>query len=91
MTDEKNVARATEKRINHRKEKQNEENVIATEVQKSAVQNDVWRFVETANDVPRKTAPSPVMCKDSEGNMLTDKTIVPARRKEHFKYLLKRR
>lgn len=80
-------ARVAEKRIHRKKKKEHEENVIA-QAQESMEQNDMRRFYETVNGVRRKTAPSPVMCNDRNGNLLTDKTMVAARWREHFEVLL---
>lgn len=55
--------------------KKYDETVIA-EVQNSMEQNDMRRFFETVYGVRRKTAPSPAMCIDREGNLLTDKMMV---------------
>ena len=42
----------------------------------------------TVNGVRNRNAPSPAMCNDREGNLLTDKTMVAARWKEYFETLL---
>lgn len=81
------VARSAEKRTHRRKKRQYEERVIA-EAQESMEQNDMRRFYATVNGVRSKTAPSPAMCYDREGNLLTDKTMVAARWKEYFETLL---
>ncbi|XP_039452865.2 uncharacterized protein LOC120431811 [Culex pipiens pallens] len=79
--------RRAEKRIHRRKEREYDETVLAeAEAQYNA--NDKRRFYATVNGVRRKTTPSPVMCNDTEGNLLTDKTAVAARWKEHFQQLL---
>ncbi|XP_038116830.1 uncharacterized protein LOC119769021 [Culex quinquefasciatus] len=79
--------RRAEKQNHRRKEREYDETVLAeAEAQYNA--NDKRRFYETVNGVRRKTTPSPVMCNDTEGNLLTDKTAVAARWKEHFQQLL---
>ncbi|XP_062711243.1 uncharacterized protein LOC134289445 [Aedes albopictus] len=50
--------------------------------------NDMRRFYATVNAAWHKTVPVPAMCNDREGNLLTEKTMVTARWKEHFEDLL---
>ncbi|XP_039449776.1 uncharacterized protein LOC120428760 [Culex pipiens pallens] len=79
--------RRAEKRIHRRKEREYDERVLA-EAQAQYNANDKRRFYATVNGVRKKATPSPVMCNDREGNLLTDKTAVAARWKEHFQQLL---
>lgn len=81
------AARAEEKRIHRRKKRQHEESVVA-EAQESMNRNDMRRFYATVNGARHNTVPVPAMCNDREGNLLTDKTAVAARWKEHFQQLL---
>lgn len=64
-----------------------EENVI-TEVQK--VKHKIFNTREsneTIHGVRIKSAPSLVMCNNREGNLLTDKTLVLAKLKQHSESL----
>ncbi|XP_039450571.2 uncharacterized protein LOC120429605 [Culex pipiens pallens] len=79
--------RRAEKRTHRRKEREYDERVHA-EAQAQYNANDKRRFYATVNGVRKKATPSPVMCNDREGNLLTDKTAVAARWKEHFQQLL---
>ncbi|XP_038116615.1 uncharacterized protein LOC119768902 [Culex quinquefasciatus] len=79
--------RRAEKRTHRRKEREYDERVLA-EAQAQYNANDKRRFYATVNGVRKKATPSPVMCNDREGNLLTDKTAVAARWKEHFQQLL---
>ena len=81
------VARTEEKRIHRRKKRQHEERVIA-EAQESMDRNDMRRFYATVNGARHMTAQVPAMCNDRMGNLLTDRTMVAARWKEHFQRLL---
>jgi len=82
-----NELRAAEKRIHRRKKREYEERILNA-AQESFERNDVRRFYATVNSVRNKSFPSPVMCNDREGNLLTEKESVLARWKEHFEMLL---
>lgn len=85
--DRYNELRRAEKRIHRQKEREYDERILA-EAQRQYNANDKRRFYATVNGVRRRTTPSPIMCNDMEGNLLTEKTAVAARWKEHFQQLL---
>lgn len=77
------AVRAEEKRICRITKRQHEESVIVKgQVRMNG--NNMRRF----NGAQNNTVPVLAMCEDREGNLLTDKTAVAAKWKEHFQQML---
>ena len=72
--DQYKEANVAKKIIHLRTKKQYEENMY-TAAQNSMKLNDMRKLYETVNGVRRKTVPSPIICNDCEGNLLTDKMV----------------
>lgn len=79
--------RAAEKKL-HRRNKRGYDEKVLSEAEGSFARNDARKFYKTINNMRKKSAPAPVMINDSSGDLLTDRTRVAARWKEHFELLL---
>ncbi|XP_055549187.1 uncharacterized protein LOC129732371 [Wyeomyia smithii] len=80
--------RAAEKRLHRRKKRQHWERILA-EAEGCFSRYDARSFYKKVNGIRNRSVSAPVMCNDWEGNLITDKTEVARRWKEHFSVLLK--
>ncbi|XP_055533253.1 uncharacterized protein LOC129723146 isoform X2 [Wyeomyia smithii] len=80
-------ARAAEKRLHRRKKRQHWERILA-EAEGCFSRHDARSFYKKVNGIRNRNVSAPVMCNDREGNLITDKTEVARRWKEHFSVLL---